>query len=263
MKFFLSLLTLSVVVARLDFIPSKIDPIESPDVYFFGDCDLSNSGNIFRGMALAAQNNKTDLTSDCYLHADMVLELNQKFWSSVGDNIVYFFARNETDLPEDLRQLKQEGMTPWFFPLQWYSLLSVEFSDTLIACQYKTVSKQLALKITESASGLADFVMMIIFAPFGYFGKYNSFFRSSLYDALEPVILSIWSPDENPLTCLQVGYSLGQVLPAILNYNSPSQVFFQSVDTYKLFANPQTVSFDVLKKPESSSEGSAPSDSSA
>ena len=82
-------------------------------------------------------------------------------------------------------------MNPIFFPLQWYSLMLVELSDTLIACQFKSIAKQLSLRVNSWQSGSLDLLFVMLLAPLGYFGKYNSIFKNSLYDAVDPVVRNI------------------------------------------------------------------------
>ena len=71
---------------------------------------------------------------------------------------------------------------------------------------------------------------------FGYLGQWDSFFRSDLWDALEPIFMALYYWDEYNISCAQIGFIFGEIPNLILNYGAPSQKFFQSVDDYDIRA---------------------------
>ena len=58
---------------------------------------------------------------------------------------------------------------------------------------------------------------MVLTAALGILGKYNSFFRNGIYDAIEPIvnaILNSWEEVPNPdytLSCSQIGFAIGTI----------------------------------------------------
>ena len=65
-------------------------------------CEWQATGDIFRGIALALQKNTTDLTSDCFLNSDKVVEDAEGLVVSVEDLITYYSTPEEKDLPGHL-----------------------------------------------------------------------------------------------------------------------------------------------------------------
>ena len=65
-------------------------------------CSWEATGDIFRGIALALQKNTTDLTSDCFLNSDKVVEDGEGLVVSVEDLVTYYSTAEEKDLPPHL-----------------------------------------------------------------------------------------------------------------------------------------------------------------
>ena len=117
--------------------------------------------------------------------------------------------------------------------------MSVEMSDAMIACDTTSFLQKVAYRTTTLA-GAADSGFLLIFSLFGFLGHYNSFFRSSLYDVFYPMFESVYYFYENDkqLTCLEVGFILGQVPKAVLNVDTPREVFYRNVNAYTLRDKP-------------------------
>merc|ERR1712032_1345244 len=104
----------------------------------------------------------------------------------------------------------------------------------MIACDAASFLQKVVYR-TSTAAGFADSVYVIMASGLGWLGHWNAFFRSALYDVFEPLMLSFYyiGDEDKQLTCLEVGFILGQIPKAILNVDSPRQVFYRNVNTYE------------------------------
>ena len=80
-------------------------------------CSYNFYGDLFRGMALASQQNQTDLLSDCYLHTDDALANFEGLFLSISDLYIYLSAASEEEVPA---RILAEGHNPLFSPIQWF-----------------------------------------------------------------------------------------------------------------------------------------------
>ena len=133
-------------------------------------CEPSEYGDILRGAALSAQKNKSDLKSDCFLNADKAVINFEGFIKSISDVHLYLYAASEDEIPEELLV-----SNPFFKPLNWAETFSIVLSDTMVACDVKSLIKQLSFR-TSTMSGIQDVGFVIFQASFGYLAKYDSFF---------------------------------------------------------------------------------------
>ena len=148
-------------------------------------CDPNFYGDIFRGMALASQQNQTDLESDCFLNTDSALVNFEGLAYSVYDVYIYLTAASEDELPA---RILKNGHNPLFSPISWFQTLSVVLSDTMVACDVKSFFKQVNFRLS-SLSGFEDSLFIVLSAVFfGYFGQFNPAFESELYNAAQPII---------------------------------------------------------------------------
>ena len=191
-------------------------------------CDTKNLGDVFRGMALAIQKDKNDFTSDCYLHTDKSIFNLEGIFQSVQDLTKATFSKPE-DHPA---RIKEKGYN-LLLPVQWWNTFLIELSDSIVACDVNTMMKQLSFR-TQYISGLQDSVFVLFSACFGFLAEYNPFLRNELYDALSPIFNWLYfTNDPNAaLSCSQIGFALGQIPSAVLNFRAPDEVFYTNVNDY-------------------------------
>ena len=150
---------------------------------------------------------------------------------SILDALIWGLASDRENLPQRIKDL---GYYTLFLPSQWYTTLSVEVSDSMIACDSVSFLQKVAYR-TSTPAGIADSSYIIVAAGLGWLGHWNPFFRSTLYDVFEPLLLSFYffGDDTKALTCMEVGFILGQIPKAVLNVDSPREVFYRNVNSYE------------------------------
>ena len=99
-------------------------------------CEPKDYGDIFRGAAISTQKNKTDISSDCFLNADKAVINFEGFIKSVSDVHLYLYAASEDEIPVELLVTN-----PFFKPLNWAETFSIVLSDTMVACDIKSLLK--------------------------------------------------------------------------------------------------------------------------
>ena len=144
------------------------------------------------------------------------------------DSYIYTFAETPDQLPHELQD-ENLGLIPWFRPLMWLTTLSVVLSDTMVACNFKSAMKQVGFRFATQ-SGAQDFLYLVVSSFLGWIGKYEYFFKNPLYDVIEPMFTA--TPSGHKVTCLQIGYQLGQLPDVLFNFETPTDVFYENVENY-------------------------------
>ena len=174
-------------------------------------CPFEKYGDFFRGFALGIQQDPKNVHSDCYLHVDRSVQNTEGLLSS----IVYIFEYLLTTEADQTPEQKKKGLSA-FEPINWFNTFNIELSDTLTACDTKSMVKQLNFR-TQTWSGFLDLLFTLLSASVGGMADEISWFRNELYDAISELFEEIFNQNGD-LRCEEYGFAIGLIPKTILNF---------------------------------------------